>query len=149
MPERKALEKEILAVLDQFREAYQSGSVELFDFLTEDVSVFSLSVPERFDGLEEYRRDFEPALVSGQRVSHFFDVDVRSLGETAALVTYHNRIRSEGFSMDNRTTLLFVKEDETFKVAHMHVSPMAAPSQVTATPEGMIEDIIELEEGPA
>jgi hypothetical protein len=135
--------EQVFTVLDAIWAAYEAGSPDFFDFFTEDVSIFSGSVPTRLAGREAYRRYFGPHIQYQRRANQILQPEIRLLPGGAALVTYHNRIRVNHNSVDNRSTLLFVPSETSLKIAHMHVSPLVVPPATDT--EGLVEEVTAVE----
>jgi hypothetical protein len=131
----------VLAFLDEYRTAYESGSPHLFDLFSRDATVFTASSKGRVDSLEELRRW---TTESGPRRSQLSALEVRELCD-AALVTFHNRVTEAEGVTNLRTTLLIVARGSELKVAHMHSSALPQPTVAGGEFE-MFEDIAILEE---
>lgn len=128
----------VLATVEAVLAAYEAGSPGFFDFFTGDATVFSLSHPTRIEGGEDYRRASGASFQEPRRAVRTLHPEVRLVGE-GALVTLHLRLRINYRFLDNRVTFLLVPEGEGLKVAHMHMSPLAAsaPSET----RGLVEDV--------
>jgi ketosteroid isomerase-like protein len=136
--------KRVIATLESFRAAYESGSQEYFDFFREDASVFSVSSPTRLDGREAYRKTFGPQIGLQRRAKQVLNPEVQFLGD-CALVTCHNRIRVNYNSVDARVTIVLVPEGDNWRIAHFHMSPLIHAPAATDT-QGLIEDVTALAE---
>jgi ketosteroid isomerase-like protein len=141
--------RQVLDTIDRCWAAYEANSQGFFDFFTEDVSIFSASLPTRLQGREAYRQVFGPQLGLQKRASHIFNPEIRLLGD-GALASYHSRIRTKHNSLDSRITLLLVPDGpdgEDLKIAHMHLSPLTTTPSATGT-NGLVEDVAELAQAP-
>ena len=127
----------VIAALEALWKAYENASDDFFAFFSADASVFSPSAPLRIEGRDAYRRHFGPFLGSQRRAAHFLHPRVLRLAAGGALVTCHVRIRVNYSSVDQRSrfrsTLVLVREGDGWKVAHLHISPLAAFAE---TPPG-------------
>ncbi len=122
-------EDEVKEFLKQWVRTYESGSKEFFDAFTKDATFFTISSPTRIDGLEEFRRGFEPQLTEGgvRRRSQILSPEIRIFGD-AALVSYHNRIAVNGKTHNLRGTVTIVKgPQDRLRIAHLHNSYQRAP----------------------
>lgn len=135
---------EVLAFLRRYVDAYERVSEEFYEFFTKDATFFTLSSPTRIDGVEEFRRGFEPNF-RGQRRSQILSPEIRIVGDTA-LVSFHNRIAVEGRTTNLRASAVIVKDAAgDVKIAHLHNSPLEAP-KVIAGPGADPQAITLLEE---
>jgi ketosteroid isomerase-like protein len=141
MPDVREKEERALAAVEALWAAYESGSEGFFDLFTEDASIFPFSSRTRLEGREAYRRYLGESFREPPRATHLLRAEIRLLGENA-LVTCHQRTRSEYRSSDSRVTLLLVPEAGRLKIAHMHMSPLqSAPASDT---RGLVEEVIGL-----
>lgn len=88
------------SVLAKWARAYDEGSEGFFDSFSKDASIFTISSPTRIDGLEEFKRGFEPYFGQGTRRSQILSPEIKASGDTA-VATFHNRV-----NVDNRVTNL-------------------------------------------
>lgn len=130
--------EQILATVEAAWAAYESGSPELFDFFTADATVFPRQGAPRLDGREAYRAFVGRLPAAPQQAIQLLHTEVRLLGE-AALVTCHERIRTDYKCDDHRVTLLLVPDGKVFKIAHLHLSPLSTPSRTET--QGLVEEI--------
>jgi ketosteroid isomerase-like protein len=130
-----------LATVEEIRAAYESGSAGYFDLFTEEAAVFPLAARVRLQGREAYRRFAGARFAEGPRAVHVLNPEVLPLGD-AALVTYHQRIRSAYQSSDSRVTLLLVPEGGRLRIAHLHMSPLASMGEDET--RGLVEEVIAL-----
>jgi len=132
------------AFLKQFAASYSDGGEEFFDSFTDDASFFALSVPARIDSTEQYREGFEKDLAEGrERRTQILSPSIRMLGESAALVTFHNRIHVNKVTTNNRITMVVEAGAKGLQVSHLHVSPMTTPTLPGLVPD---KDVAVLEE---
>lgn len=136
-----ARHEEVHSLLEAWSRAYDEGSPAFFDFFTPDASIFSATHPTRLEGLDAYRRYFEPHLGAQRRAIQVLDPEIRPVGESI-LVTHHSRIRTHYQSVDSRTTLLLVPTGEGLKIAHLHLSPLTVPGE-PADPN-LVEEVLDL-----
>lgn len=132
----------VLATIEALWAAWEAASPELFDFFTDDASIFPSSGSTRLEGREAYRRFFGVRPPSQELAVQVLHAEVRLVGE-GALVTSHNRIRMDYRCIDTRTTLLLVPDGEGLKVAHLHMSPLSASPAAEASTRGLVEDVIQ------
>lgn len=135
---------EVLGFLREYVDAYERTSEEFFNFFTQDATFFTISSPTRIDGVEEFRRGFEPNY-TGRRRSQILSPEIRILGDTA-MVSFHNRITVEGRTTNLRASAVIVKDEaDNVKITHLHNSlletpriwtgPGAAPDAITVLEE--------------
>ncbi len=150
MKEKEETEERVLDALKSFWSAYESGSLEFFDYFTEDVRLFPAPGVPRLVGIPAYRQRFESELQARKRAMQVFDLDIRPVGEQGACATYHCRIRIEAVSGDYRVTVVLVKdEDGRFNIAHLHASSLVHPessASTSADDDDLVEDIMSLED---
>ncbi|MCP3417883.1 nuclear transport factor 2 family protein [Bradyrhizobium brasilense] len=135
-------EPDVTAFLKQFVSTYEKGDASFFKLFADDVSVFSISVPTRIDGAEEFKRGFDGQF-KGTRRSQILSPEIRIAGDMA-VVTYHNRVAFDSQSTNMRSTLVLQRLGNDIKIVHLHNSPLASPGVVTA-PRGPA-DVTLLEE---
>jgi len=123
-------EAEVIAVIKEWNNAFtQNDPDTYFEYIHEDLTLFIASSPYRIDGKKDDREEFEWSLGKERtRVSLFQELQpkVQMLGETVALVTYHNR---GAYGPDGEEQMLYlketnvlVKENGRWKIIHIHVS---------------------------
>ena len=118
-------EPDVTAFLKQFVSTYEKGDASFFTLFADDVSVFSVSVPTRIDGAEEYKRGYEGQF-QGARRAQILSPEIRIAGDMA-VVTYHNRVAMGNQSTNMRSTLVLQRLGNDLKVVHLHNSPLASP----------------------
>lgn len=128
----KLTKDEALSFLKEFAASYESSSPKFFDNFKKDASFFVVSVPTRIDGVEQYRAGFEREFTGGkERRSQVMSPEVQLLGdETAAAITFHNRIHVNDVTTNNRVSLIVEKRGGRLEVSHLHVSFLGAPEVV-------------------
>jgi hypothetical protein len=140
----KITEEEVVRTMKAWQEAFEAGDPKFFDFFDPNVSLFTLSTPTRVDTLEVYRRGFEQFFLGTKRNSQILSPTVRLLGDSSAVMTFHNRILVRGISTNIRGTVVFVRSGGGLKCVHMHNSPLGQP---TVVPQAKgVEDVTLLEE---
>jgi hypothetical protein len=130
---------EVTNFLKEWVRAYESASPDFFNFFAPNATFFTISSPTRIDGVEEYRRGFEPELTQQKnRRSQLLSLDVQPAGGTA-VVSYHNRITLQGRTTNLKGTAVVGRDEKGApRIIHLHMSPLAAPAVPTAvgrTPE--------------
>lgn len=122
-------EEEVLRVITEWNEHFtHNNTKEYFRFLSDDITLFIGSSPYRIDGLEKDREEFEYSLEQGwTTVGYFqmFQINIQVYGETA-VATYHTRgsYGKEPKIVFVKETNVLVKENGTWKIVHIHVSPV-------------------------
>jgi len=128
--EMKKLEKEILAVVNDWNKSFlQNDPERYFGFIHEDITLFVTSSPYRIDGKMDDREEFEWSLSKGNtRVSLFQELQpkVQILSDNSAVVSYYNRgaygPEGQEHMIYLKETNVMVKEDNGWKIIHIHVS---------------------------
>jgi len=136
-------EGEVSGFLKQFVSTYESGDESFFDLFAKDASVFSVTVPTRIDGAEEYRRGYEGQFQGQKRRAQILSPAIRIAGDMA-FVTYHNRVAIDNQSTNMRSTLVVIKGGDGIKIAHLHNSPLSTGGIAVAPRRP--EDVTLLEE---
>lgn len=137
---------EVKGFLKTYVAAYEKGDPKaFFDAFEDDASVFTVSAPTRIDGVEEFRRGFEPHLTDGTpRRSQILSPEIKTSGPTA-VVTFHNRIAIGDQTTNLRTTLVLNKTKDVIRIAHLHNSPLASVGLPPKKAAGL-QDVTLLEE---
>jgi len=144
--EKPLTEEEVAQTMKRWQEAFESGKPEFFDFFDPAVSLFTVSSPTRVDSLDVYRRGFEQFFLNEKRKSQILSPEVRLIGNSGAVMTFHNRILINGISSNIRGTVVFVRDAKgALKCVHMHNSPLGQPTLQGRIGTGP-EDITVLEE---
>jgi len=136
-------EQDVRDFLKSWVAAYESGDKAFFDFFAPDASLFTLSVPTRIDGVEEFRRGFEENFEGGKRRSQILSPEIRAVGD-GAVVSYHNRVSFGSQTSNMRATVVIVQQNSDLKIAHLHNSPLQAVGVLPAARRP--EDVTLLEE---
>lgn len=131
-------EQDVKAFLSKWSRAYDEASPAFFDSFAEDTSIFAVSSPTRIDGLEEYRRGFEPYFSKGDRRSQILSPEIKVSGDTA-VATFHNRVNIQGRISNLRTTVVLQDGKGGPRIIHLHQSPLGAPPVIAgaASPEAV------------
>ena len=88
---------------------------------------------ETFDTLEERRNSFQATVDAGVKLNiQGRHIDVRVLGTSTAVATSYGVgtiTRPDGttFRVNNRITVVLIKQGGQWKVAHQHISPVVLP----------------------
>lgn len=144
MADRELNEDEVMQFLHKYRDVYEAGDPSFFDFFSEDTTIFTDSSPTRIDGLEEFRRGFEPLLTAGaKRRGQILSPEVKIVGPVA-YVSFHNRVSVDGIVTVLRATLVFQKDKSGLKITHMHNSPINRAPDTTSI--ASLESVTLLEE---
>lgn len=132
-------QQEATDFLKKWQTAYDAGDPTFFDLFAKDATFFTLSSVTRIDGLEEFRRGFEPLFGQGEkRRSQILSPEFQLVGDVA-LTTFHNRIFVNGRITNLRSSVVIIKGTQgDLKIAHLHNSPLETPKVTPgfgATPE--------------
>lgn len=139
---------EVQTLLRRYQETYEAADPGFFDLFTRDATFFTVSSPTRIDGLEEFRRGFEPDFTRGgvTRRLQILTPEIRIL-DNAAVATFHARISADGQLSNLRSTLTIVQEQGgALRIAHLHNSPQAAPTVPIPFAARTVDEIRLLEE---
>lgn len=138
---------EVTEFLKRFQTQYEKSDLRFFENFHPEATFFTVSTPTRVDGLEEYRRIFEPQFTGAEkRRSQILSPHIHIGGESA-VVTYHNRI-----SIDGRTTNLCVsitvtkQPDGQMKILNFHSSYQTTPALTGFAKARNVDEINILEE---
>jgi len=123
-------ETEVLNVIIAFNKAFANNNVEeYFKFIHADLTLFIASSPYRIDGKNVDKEEFVWSLKKERTKVSFFQelqIKVQILSPNSALVTYHNRgaYGSEGNEqiLYLKESNVLVKEEDKWKIIHIHVS---------------------------
>jgi len=116
---------EVRDFLRKYVGAYEGGDLSFFDLFAQDATIFTVSVPTRIDGVEEFRRGFEPQFAGVRRRSQILSPEVRIDGDTA-VVSFHNRIAVGSQTTNLRATAVLGKQKGELKILHLHNSPLTS-----------------------
>lgn len=125
--------EDVKGFLAKWARAYDEGSEGFFDSFSKDASIFTISSPTRIDGLEEFKRGFEPYFGQGTRRSQILSPEIKASGDTA-VATFHNRVNVDNRVTNLRTTVVLSRADGDLKIIHLHQSPLSTPVAVGAGP---------------
>lgn len=127
---------EVKSFLSRWARAYDEGDETFFTSFSKDASIFTISSPTRIDGLEEFRRGFEPYFGQGTRRSQILSPEIKASGDTA-VATFHNRVNVDNRVTNMRTTVVLARGDRDLEIVHLHQSPLssAAAAGGAAPPE--------------
>jgi ketosteroid isomerase-like protein len=121
--------EDVKGFLARWARSYDEGKPAFFDSFSKDASIFTVSSPTRIDGLEEFRRGFEPYFGKGERRSQILSPEIRTSGDTA-VATFHNRVNIDNRVTNMRTTVVIGREGSGLKIVHLHQSPLSTPAVV-------------------
>src|ERR1700739_3921356 len=122
--------KELQALTQKFADAFdQRVRQPILDMLSEDVEVFD-HVPYRFDGkplFAKYLNEVVEGLASAS--FGFRQPFCRVYGVTVGILNAHDMftgVTKDGkiISIHGRTTLVFIKQNEQWKIVSAHFSPI-------------------------
>ena len=122
--------RELQALTQKFAEAFDQRDVQpILDMLSEDVEVFD-HVPYRFDGKALFAKYLNEVIASLASASFGFrQPSCRMYGDTVGIVNAHDMytgVSKDGKarSIHGRTTLVFIKQGESWKIVSAHFSAM-------------------------
>ncbi|MBW8302521.1 MAG: nuclear transport factor 2 family protein [Brevundimonas sp.] len=135
-------EQDVKDFLSKWARAYDGASPAFFESFSDDTSVFTLSSPTRIDGLEEYKRGFEPYFVGGR--SQILSPEIKVSGDMA-VATFHNRVNVDNRISNSRTTVVLQRDGKgRTQIVHLHQSPLGTPAAVSGV--GSADSVSLLEE---
>lgn len=122
-------EKEILAIVKTWNDSFTRNDNETyFTYIHDDLTLFIPSSPYRIDGKQDDKDEFDWSLSKSRTKVHFFQElqpKIQIFGDTA-IVTYHNR---GAYGPDGneqiyylKETNILIKENEKWKIIHIHTS---------------------------
>lgn len=135
MAEAALSNEDVKGFLARWARAYDEGDEAFFDSFAKDASIFAISSPTRIDGLEEFRRGFEPYFREGNRRSQILSPEIKASGDTA-VATFHNRVNVDNRITNMRTTVVISRADGGLKITHLHQSPLSTPSAIAGAGAG-------------
>ena len=121
---------ELQALTQQFAEAFDQRDLKTFmEMLSDDVEVFD-HVPYRFDGKPLFAKYLNEVVEGLATASFGFrQPSCRVYGDTVGIVNAHDMytgVSKDGKarSIHGRTTLVFIKQGESWKIVSAHFSAM-------------------------
>src|ERR1700751_5927763 len=119
---------ELQALTQQFADAFDQCDLKpVMEMLSEDVEVFD-HVPYRFDGKPLFAKYLNEAVTGLASASFgFWQPSCRVYGDTVGVVNAHDMftgVMKDGkiISIHGRTTLVFIKQGEQWKIVSAHFS---------------------------
>lgn len=122
------LEKTLL----QMDKAYKSGSKTWFDFLSEDVTVYSSNNPTPHKGKASYREYFEKSLTGSKRKLEVLSRKIQSMGEVS-IVYQTTQIIQDNVVANMNQSQVWVITPSGWKINHLHASLVGTPQAVSPT----------------
>lgn len=142
------LEKDdVTAFLKKFQAHYEKSDPKFFENFHPEATFFTVSTPTRIDGLEEYRRTFEPQFTGGEkRRSQILSPHIHISGESS-VVTYHNRVSINGRTTNLCVSLTLARQpDGQLKILNFHSSYQTTPALTGFAKARTVDEINILEE---
>lgn len=121
-------------VLSQMDKAYASGSRTWFDFLSDDVTVYSSNNAAPFKGKGSYMDHFAKALTSGKRKLDVLSRRIQDMGEIS-IVYQTVQITQDNVVVNMNQSQVWGMTQKGWKVNHLHASIVGTP-QVAKVPSG-------------
>ena len=116
-------------------DAYASGKEAFFDFLADDVRVYTLESSEPMLGRKAFQKYFGPTFARIKRTVELVAEDVQSAGELAAIGARTIQVTSEGVSVAVRQTIVWDKSSGQWRMSHIHNAFAGQPIAVGKMPK--------------
>ena len=132
-------ELDLSKVLLSMDKAYASGDDSWFDYLDENIVVYSQNKAEPFEDKKSYMEYFKDALTSSTRDLIIISRQIRSLGEIS-VVSQTVRINQDDVIVNVKQTQVWGITDGEWKLNHFH-STFAGTPRATDSLEASAESI--------
>lgn len=117
---------EFTYALNEMDKAYNSGSAKWFDFLSEDVIVYSVNSGTPFKGKKEYTAHFKKALTASKRKVELLTRDIQTMGKIS--VVYQTvQINQQDIILNMKQSQVWELTDRGWKVNHIHTALVGSP----------------------
>lgn len=118
--------------LSQMDKAYTQGKKIWFDFLADDVLVYSSNSGEPFKGKEAYRKHFEKSLTSSKRKVEILNREIQVMGEVS--VVYQTvQINQDNIIANMKQSQVWKLTQQGWKVNHIHSALIGTPQAANPT----------------
>ncbi|MBS1582074.1 MAG: nuclear transport factor 2 family protein [Bacteroidetes bacterium] len=123
---KSATSSELEATMSRMDRAYESASKAWFDFLTDNVVVFTNTRAEPFKGKKSYREHFERALTSTKRKVTVISRQVQELGEVG-IVYQVVQITQDQVVANLKQSVVWESTPKGWRINHIHSALLGEP----------------------
>lgn len=126
MPNQKT-DPELLKALAEMDKAYSSANRKWFDFLADDIIVFSTNNVEPFKGKKAYMAHFSDSLVSAKRNVEVLQRDILTMGDVS-IVYQTTQVDQGGIIVNLKQSQVWkLQKEGDWKVNHIHTAMIGSP----------------------
>jgi len=122
----KKITPQLSATIKAMDKAYSSGSPKFFDYFATDATIFRTDSAEPFASVAEFRRYFEPLLTKGKRTLRVLSRSVQMM-DHKAIISQSLQITQEDVTFNIRQSVVWSREDSTWRVIHLHTAQFGVP----------------------
>ncbi len=122
----KKADREFINALSEMDKAYNQGSSKWFDFLSEDVIIYSVNSGTPFKGKKEYVKHFGKALAAAKRKVELLTRDIQTMG-TISVVYQTVQINQEDILLNMKQSQVWEHTEKGWKVNHIHSALVGSP----------------------
>lgn len=122
----KKPDPEFAYTLSEMDKAYNSGNPDWFNFLSDDVIVYSVNSGTPFKGKKEYAAHFKKALTASKRKVELLSRDIQTMGKIS--VVYQTvQINQQDIILNMKQSQVWELTDKGWKVNHIHSALVGSP----------------------
>jgi len=133
MPSSAEHDRSLERAMNESLKAYGAGDEEFFNYLTDDVRVYSLDSSEPIIGRKEFKKRFGKAFSVRKEVEKTGQ-DIRMVGDQAVL-SQTLLISTEGVSLPIRQTVIWEGGRDKWRMSHIHNARAGQPVAVGSLPD--------------
>ena len=108
--------------------AYQEGSLDFFDYFTDQSTIYSLNSTEPIIGRAAYQSAFSDNLMSSSRTIEILREDIQIVDNDNAVLVSTLKINQENVTVTVRQTQSWARLVGEWKVTHLHTSMIGQPA---------------------
>lgn len=113
--------QEVIKTNEQALHAYEEGNRSWFEYLSPNVTVYTVTGHTPLVGRKAYQEHFEAALTKGKRSVKVNSIDGKLLGDRVLLMQ-NLTITEEGVQIPVRQSIVYVHEGGKWQVDHLHTA---------------------------
>ena len=129
-------ENDLSKVLKTMDKVYSSGDVSWFDYLTDDVVVYSQNSAEPYHGKKSYQKYFQPALTASKRKLKIISRDIRSVGENS-IVSQTVQVIQDNVVVNIKQSQVWTMTSKGWKINHFHSAFAGNPHPTDSLSRGL------------